>query len=248
MPHSKWRPAILLAATAAHLFSQSSTPAFEVASVRATPQDNKTWAVRQVNPARYRSQTNVMQLLTWAWNVKNYQILEAPEWLSQERFEIQATTAHPSGVDEERLMIQRLLKDRFGLRLHRDNREFPVYALAVGKGGPKMAAATDYDELHGRGLNIESGVLVSRSGTMGELVDLLTTNLDRPVVDKTNLAGRYDFTLTWDQASVPANGANWAPIGRELFTPIRDLGLRLDPQKASIEILVIDSIVHPAEN
>jgi len=239
---------MLLAASAAHLFSQSSAPAFEVASVRATPQDTKTWAVRQVNPARYRSQTNVMQLLTWAWSLKNYQILGAPAWLSQERFEIEGTTAHPSSVDEERVMVQKLLQDRFGLKLHRDNREFPVYALVVGKGGPKMAAAKGYDQLHGLGLNIEAGALVSRSGTMGELVDVLTTNLDRPVVDKTNLAGRYDFTLTWDQASVPANGANWTPIGPELFTAIRDLGLRLDPQKGSIEILVIDSIVHPVEN
>jgi len=189
-----------------------------------------------------------MQLLTWAWNVKNYQIFGAPAWLFQERFDIQATTAHPSGVDEERLMVQKLLQDRFGLKLRRDNREFSLYALVVGKGGPKMAEATEYDQLHGRGLNVESGVLLSRSGTMGELVDFLTTNLDRPVIDKTNLAGVYDFTLTWDQASAPANGANWAPIGPELFTAIRDLGLRLDPQKASIEILVIGSIVHPVEN
>jgi uncharacterized protein (TIGR03435 family) len=248
MRHSKWRSAILLAATGARLFSQSSTPAFEVASVRAIPQDTKTWAIRQVNPARYRSQTNVMQLVTWAWNVKNYQILEAPGWLSQERFEIEATTAHQSGVDEERLMVQKVLQDRFGLKLHHDNREFPVYALVVGKGGPKMAAATGYDQLRGRGLNVESGVLVSRGGTMVELVDFLTTNLDRPALDKTNLTGRYDFTLAWDQASVPADGGNWAPVGPALFTAIRDLGLRLEPQKASVEVLVIDSVVHPSEN
>lgn len=189
-----------------------------------------------------------MQLLTWAWNVKNYQILGAPAWLSRERFEIRATTTHPSGVDEERLMVQTLLQDRFGLKLHRENREFPVYTLVVGKGGPKMAVATGDDQHYGRGLNIESGVLVSRGGTMGELVDVLTTNLDRPVLDKTNLAVRFDFTLTWDQPNVPASGANWAPIGPPLFTAIRDLGLRLDPQKASIEVLVIESIVHPGEN
>ena len=137
-----------------------------------------------------------MQLLTWAWNVKNYQILGAPAWLTQDRFEIQATTAYPSGVDEERLMVRTLLEARFGLKLHRENREFPVYALVVGRGGSKMAAATEYDQLHGRGINLESGVLVSRSGTMAELADVLTTNLDRPVLNRTNLADRYDFTLT----------------------------------------------------
>jgi uncharacterized protein (TIGR03435 family) len=145
-------------------------------------------------------------------------------------------------------MVQTLLRDRFGLKLHRDNREFAVCSLVPGKDGPRMAAATGYDEVHGRGVNIESGLMVSRAGTMNELADVLTTNLDRPVIDKTNLDGRYDFTLTWDQPGASPNGGNWSPIGPALFTPIRDLGLRLDSQKASIEILVIDGIGHPTEN
>jgi uncharacterized protein (TIGR03435 family) len=189
-----------------------------------------------------------MQLLTWAWQVKNYQIPDAPAWLSQERFEIQGTTGRVSSVDEERLMVQTLLASRFGLKVHRDHREMPVYAIVVAKGGPRLSIAADVDQRRGRGINIESGSLVSRAGNMGELVDVLTTNLDRPVFDMTGLTGRYDFNLTWDQPSVPAAGPSWAPIGPALFSSIHNIGLRLDPRKASVEILVIDSIGRPSEN
>jgi uncharacterized protein (TIGR03435 family) len=102
----KLSAAILLTVAPMLVFSQTPAPAFEAASVRAMPRDTRTWALRQVNPERYQSLSNVMQLLTCAWQVKNYQIAEAPAWLSQERFEIQGTTGHVSGVDEERLMVQ----------------------------------------------------------------------------------------------------------------------------------------------
>lgn len=144
-------------------------------------------------------------------------------------------------------MLQKLLADRFGLKVHRESREMPVYALVVGTNGPKLTAAKEGSEPRGRGINIAGGVLVARDGTMEEFVDVLTTNLDRPVIDRTNLTGRYDFSLAWDQQSVPA-GPNWNPIGSALFTPVRELGLRLDAQKAPIEMLVIDSVERPPVN
>src|SRR5262249_29249466 len=91
--------AILMAVAAAEVSAQSTGPAFEVESVKTMPQDGRTWALRQVNPSRYRSLSNVMQVLTSAWNVRNYQIVGAPGWISQERFEIQATTGKASSVD-----------------------------------------------------------------------------------------------------------------------------------------------------
>src|SRR5262245_25317480 len=110
--------AILMTVTAAEVSAQSTVPAFEVESVKTMPQDGRTWALRQVNPSRYRSLSNVRQLVTWAWNVKNYQIVGAPGWTSQERFEIQATTGKASSVDEQRLMVQKLLVDHFSLKVH----------------------------------------------------------------------------------------------------------------------------------
>jgi uncharacterized protein (TIGR03435 family) len=83
---------------------------------------------------------------------------------------------------------------------------------------------------------------------MDELVGVLTDNLERPVLDRTGLTGHYDFDVTWEPPSLPANGPQWTPIGEAIFTPIRDLGLRLEAQKASVEMLVIDSIEHPSAN
>jgi uncharacterized protein (TIGR03435 family) len=239
---------LLLAATGALLFAQSSLPAFEVESVRKIPEDTRTWALRQVNPARYRSLSNVNQLITWAWRLKNYQVLGAPGWIFQDRFEIQGTTGHPASPDEERLMVQRLLAERFGMKAHRESREIPVYVLVVGKNGPKLETAKTPAEPGHRGINISKGVMTAREGTMEDFADVLTTNLDRPVLDRTNLEGRYDFTLTWDPPVAAANGPSWSPIGASLFMAIRELGLRLDPQKAPVDMLVIDSIGHPTDN
>jgi uncharacterized protein (TIGR03435 family) len=230
------------------VFSQSPLPAFEVASVRTIPEDTRTWALRQVNPARYRSLSNVTQLIMWAWKLRDYQIGGAPAWIFKERFEIQATTGHPGNADEERLMVQRLLVERFGLKVHPEAREMPVYVLVVGKNGPKLKAAKAGGDPGHRGINIAAGVMVANDGTMEDFVDVLTTNLERPVLDRTNLKERYDFTVTWDQPPAPANGPSWSPIGPALFTPIRELGLRLDPTRAQVDVLVIDSIDHPSNN
>lgn len=230
----------------AGLSSQTiSQPAFDAAIVRPVRDDTRTWAIRQVTATRYRSLSNLMQLVTWAWKMKNYQILGAPAWTSEERFEIQATPGHSSSADEQRLMLRKLLTERFGLKVHSERREIPVYALVTGKDGPKLGVAKEDPAPGHRGINIESGVLIARSGTMDDFVDVLTTNLDRPVLNQTNLAGQYDFTLTWDQP--PANGGQWSPIGPALFTPIRELGLRLDSAKAPVEVLVIDAVERPTE-
>jgi len=238
------------------LFSQPAAQAFEVTSVKAV-EDGKTWAVRKVDAQLYRSVSNVMQAVTWAWKVKGYQVLAAPSWLGQERFEISAaipmtssgTPGKPASDDEIRVMLQGLLADRFRLRMHRETREMDVYALVAGKSGPKLVESALGSPAEGRGVNIVSGTMIARDATMPELVDVLTTNLDRPVIDKTNLTTHYDFDVTWDQLGVSAAGSSgWAPIGPAIFTPIQSLGLRLEAQKALVEMLIIDSVSRPSAN
>jgi len=170
----------------------------------------------------------------------------APAWLEQERFEISATTGKPASDDEIRVMMQGLLADRFGLKMHRETREIGVYALVEGKNGAKLVESPLGSPAEGRGVNIASGMMVARDATMPELVDVLTTNLDRPVIDKTNLTAHYDFDLIWDQAGISASG--WTPIGPAIFTPIQSLGLRLEAQKALVEMLVIDSVSRQSAN
>lgn len=243
-----WFVAILWGAVAAPLLAQPS-PVFGAASVKAV-EDARTWAVRNVDSQLYRSVSNVMQTLTWAWKVKNYQVAGAPGWLGQERFEIAATIPASSGKpvsdDEVRLMMQVLLAERFGLKLHRETREIAVYALVTGKNAPNLTESPLGAPAEGRGVNIVSGKLIARDATMGELVDVLTTNLDRPVIDETNLTAHYDFDLSWDRPDVAATG--WEPIGPAIFTPIQSLGLRLEARRAAVEMLVIDSVSRPSAN
>jgi uncharacterized protein (TIGR03435 family) len=239
--------ALLMAVAVADVRAQSAGPAFEVESVKPMPQDGRTWALRQVNPARYRSLSNVRQLLTWAWKVRDYQIIGAPAWTSQERFEIQATTGKASSVDEQRLMVRKLLADHFNLKAHRESREIPVYLLVVGPSGPKLTPAKDGGDPKHRGINIYPGLLEAQQGGLEDFAEILTTNLDRPVLNRTNLTGSYDFKLTWDQADEPSNGPVWTPLGAVLFPLIRSIGLRLDSARAPVEMLVIDSVERPTE-
>src|SRR3569833_1735600 len=137
-PRGQFIAAILL--VAGSLFSQTvSQPAFDAAVVRPARDDTRTWATRLVTATRYRSLSNVMQLVTWAWKMKNYQILGAPAWASGERFEVQATPGHSSKADEQWLMLHILFKKQNEQKTHSEHREKPNYVLVTGKDGPKLA-------------------------------------------------------------------------------------------------------------
>jgi len=239
--------ALLVVVAVADVRAQSRGPVFEVESVKAMPQDGRTWALRQVDPARYRSLSNVRQLLTWAWKLKDYQIIGAPGWTTQERFEIQATTGKSSSVDEQRLMMRKLLADYFSLKAHRESREIPVYLLVLGPSGPKLTTAKDGGDPKRRGINIYPGLLEAQQGGLDDLAEILTTNLDRPVLNRTNLRGSYDFKLTWDQEAAASDRGVWTPLGAVLFPLLRSIGLRLDSARAPVEMLVIDSVERPTE-
>jgi uncharacterized protein (TIGR03435 family) len=161
---------------------------------------------------------------------------------------------------ERRRMLRALLANRFKLALHREAKEVGVYALLIVKGGPKLQEAKPGDtypngfkgpdggsgagmfrmgtygggsgELAGQGLPIASEVRASLAG-------LLSQQLGRTVLDKTGLAGNYDFTL------------KWAPNGKEgsIFTAIQEqLGLKLESQEGPVEVLVIDHVERPSGN
>jgi uncharacterized protein (TIGR03435 family) len=191
-----------------------------------------------------------MGILEWAYGVRDFQVSGAPEWLKQELFDIDARAAHPSTEGQMKEMVQALLADRFKLKLHRATKAIPVYALVVGKDGPKLAQA------EARSLNrpygdiiVPPGKLTAHGATMAYFVQILTENLDRPVVDKTNLTGHYDFDLTYDGPSWgPEEAGSWRPFGAAIFGPIQTLGLRLEPQRSPVEMLVIDSVDHPSAN
>jgi uncharacterized protein (TIGR03435 family) len=233
---------------------------FEVASVKPVPDLASGTNVppgyfhvpTMEDPQRFRARYNVsgpLGILEWAYGVREFQVSGAPEWLKRESFAVDAVAEHPSTEGQIRQMVQQLLADRFRLKLHSETREIPVYALTVGKDGSKLAEAKDATQNQGLGnIIVPPGKLTAHGAAMALFVQILTENLDRPVIDKTNLTGHYDFDLTYEGPSWSLEEHDWKPFGTAIFGPIQNLGLKLEPQKSPVKVLVIDSVDHPSGN
>ncbi len=192
-----------------------------------------------------------MGILEWAYGVRGFQVLGAPDWLREELFEIDARPEHPATEAQIKQMVQALLADRFKLKLHRETKAIPVYALIVGKDGSKLAEGEVRSSQFRPFGDIVTppGKLTAHGATMAYFAQILTDNLDRPVIDKTNLTGNYNFDLTYEGPSwSPDEPGSYKPFGAAIFGPIQKIGLKLEPQKSPVEMLVIDSVNHPSAN
>jgi uncharacterized protein (TIGR03435 family) len=188
-------------------------------------------------------------LIRAAYDVGDYQVVGIPAALAkgtvENVFAIDARvpgTATPSPEDT-RLMLQAMLTERFRLRVHREPREMPVYALVAARGGPKLTPCSSADA----GSFYRPGVLVSCTPPMpiARIVQMLTRELRRPVANKTELSGPVAFELHW----LP-EGARLQPDSPPaLFTAIQEqLGLRLQPERAPIDSIVVDHVEPPIAN
>jgi uncharacterized protein (TIGR03435 family) len=185
------------------------------------------------------------------YGVQKVQIVGAPGWAITERWDVDGVPdveGEPSLRQLQR-MIQKILKERFGMVLHHEQREMTVYTLTVAKGGWKMTVnASDpngwMDQQNGGsdGQHVES----LKNASMSELAQILQFHVDRPVVDQTGLKERYDFKLRWMTDDARAPGPD-APPG--LFTAIQEqIGLKLALAKAPADVLVIDAMQKPGAN
>lgn len=158
--------------------------------------------------------------------------------------------------EQQRRVLQQFLSDRFHLILHSETVAMPIYSLVLAKGGPKLQQVTPL-EGNPRGF-IEAkafGVDVGHHVTLAGLADLLSRSLfglDRQVYDKTGLTGNYNFTLTFaplQSVSAGAGTASEASDRPSIFTALEEqLGLKLEPSKGQVEVLVIDHVERPSEN
>jgi uncharacterized protein (TIGR03435 family) len=180
--------------------------------------------------------------------VKHYQI-EGPDWLvnngSSSRYDIVAKAASPATERELHTMLASLLAERFHLKLHREIRVLPVYALVVDKGGPKFKEGDGGETSVSRD---PSGGVRYVNYPMAGLAATLSVmpSTGRPVLDRTGLTGRYTFSANLFEvpAGLNVEGQKVAMFKAEnpAFTTLREqLGLKLEPDRASIELLVVDS-------
>jgi uncharacterized protein (TIGR03435 family) len=202
------------------------------------------------------------QLLTTAYDVKLYQA-NGPGWLDTERYDIIAKVPEGATKEQVNAMWRNLLKERFGMIVHHESKEFPVDELVLAKGGPKFKEATDngLPETNGPGLRVTGTIgpagpvirMVGRAQEISGLAVVLGDRLDRPVVDKTGLTGKYDFELEYTAALRPGTGpAQSDPddTASQLAAAIQQqLGLRLAPGKAKLDVVVVDKADKaPTEN
>jgi uncharacterized protein (TIGR03435 family) len=223
---------------------------FEVASVRPTKDRSDESMV--VNPGGIiYARVTLHNCIEAAYGVKPYQV-SGPDWLDSDRFDITARALGAHSREEVMVMLRGLLADRFKLALHREKKELPVYALMPGKNGPKVHASQSDGDFS---MGPAGGGIGFQKVSMTDFASLFLSRLPmigRPVLDKTGLTGKYDFTLSLtDRAGGDAAGIKRAAAeeGFSLFVYALDqIGLRLEAQKAEIETLVIDHAEKPSEN
>ena len=223
--------------------SGQSAPAFEEASVKPVPPPGANGTPTHVSedPGMINySGLSLLDLLTVAFHVKPRQV-DGPEWLGSARYHIKAKL--PAGATEDQIprMLQTLLTNRFKLAAHQETKVIPVYALVVGKNGPKVKQAEGEDGLVRLSSSHNGGKLTGHL-TIELLADRLSSLLDRPAVDMTGLKGAFEIKLAWSN-DIDANAPPLCTAVQEM------LGLKLDPRKAHVEFLVIDHVERvPSDN
>lgn len=256
----------LLAQTAV---TPSGTPTLEVASIRQNINPNPRWKMSFTADGVHATDVTLLWALREAYGVSDSDLWSGgPAWLDKARFDIEAkydVSQFPNLTREQRqTMLQQLLADRFKLIVHHEPKEFPLYALVVAKGGPKVEETKQEDLRKDPAYGVMCMVKESRRGAIGmsgctmtqfanNLGGLGRNDLGRKVVDQTGLTGHYTLALNWapEAATNPSATEPNAPesSGPSIFTAIKEqLGLELKAIKGPLDTIVIDYAEMPSEN
>jgi uncharacterized protein (TIGR03435 family) len=248
MRHVVHRTVVLLWAVGC--LAQAAAPSFDAASIHerdsAGPDDV------QVSPGSLviRNKTFFF-LVRWAYDVTPAQIDSPPNCFGDNRFDIVAKAGVAADEDQLRLMLRKLLADRFGLKLHKESRTVQAYAITVAKAGPKFhESPTDGPFVLERANPV---ILNAHHARMLDLAQGISGEIGQPVVDATGLTGRYEIHMDLSPYLVRPpgeTGGGQLDMMGILFTGFQDLlGLKLESRKENVEVLVIDHAEKtPSEN
>jgi uncharacterized protein (TIGR03435 family) len=239
----------------------NANPSFEVATIKPSkPDDQRKAFIVQGRRFNIINQP-LVQILCFSYDVQAKQLIGLPPWAETDKYDIDAKPDGEGAPSSKQWkgMIQKLVAERFKLTFHRDKQELSVYVLSVAKGGPKLTKSEgDPNGLPGLFFRGKLGDLGVRNANMGDFTGLMQSAvLDRPVVDQTELTGRYDFTLVWtpDDSQFSGMGAKIPPptdsanAPPNLYTAIQEqIGLKLDATKAPADVMVVDHVEKPSEN
>jgi len=238
--------ALLLLFTVSWLLLSQTAVSFDAASVKPTPPDRPAFPYR-FGPESVDVRGSVLQLVETAYNVRHYQVTGGPSWVGTDWYDVRARADGEADGEKLRAMLQRLLADRFELRVHHESRQMSGYVLSVDKGGPKLPTRKDVPPASKGVIQVGDGIW-SRGAPMSQLAYGLTLELGQPVIDETGIEGNYDFRLRFDDSEDVAGKPSTQPKFGSPFTAVHEIGLRLDARKVPIDTIVIDSVLRPSEN
>jgi uncharacterized protein (TIGR03435 family) len=246
---------------------------WDVVSVRMHNPDNQGSRMQLLPDGIRLSNLPLQDLIVQAYGlVLSDQIVGLPDWANSQRFDIEAKVATADvaafrklTLDQVRSMGRPILADRFKFAGHEDKRVLPLYALMVAKEGsklkPSILSAQDGEAggiartglmamRHGSPTNGGMNELTGQGVTMDRLASTLSQQgLGRVVLDDTGLTDQYDFKLTWASETVAVDTNSTDTSGPSIFTAVSEqLGLKLEPQKGPVPVLVIDHIEAPSAN
>jgi uncharacterized protein (TIGR03435 family) len=245
------------------LMPADAKPTFEVATIkpsRPEAQGRSILVGRGGTNLFTTTNTTLHDLIVFAYGVHARQVTGGPGWLENDRYDLMGKPDVPGSPSVTQLttMVQKLLEERFQLTFHREKKELSAYAISLAKNGPTLGKSESNGGIlpgfSGRG----PGSIAVRNSTMSEFANFLQSRIvDRPVVDRTGLTDRFDFTLRWTPDQAPgAAGPNAPPpppdnadAPPDMFTAFQQqLGLKLESTKVPVDVMVIDKASKPSEN
>ncbi len=264
-PETAW--AIKEAPATAKPMAADADPAFEVATIKPSLSEEHL-AIMVVGRRFTTTASSVSDLISFAYGLNARQIIGLPSSVGGEKFDVIAQPdkeGQPNG-QQLRSMVQKLLADRFKLVFHRDKKTLSVYRIVVTTSGHKLTnLSSNQNGIPVVGFRGRRGAMTVRNATISDFAGFLQRYvLDRPVVDQTGIAQRYDFTLDWnpnDPQSMDNSTEIFGPVDvqgtapknfddlPDLFTAMRQqLGLTLESVRAPIDVVMIDQVEKPSPN
>ena len=250
------RPAVALSVAFFTCFgclaqTRVARPAFDAASIR--PASDSARSDIQTAPGTLTVRNQSLQfMLHWAYDTPPFQVI-GPAWLNDARFDVLAKSESGGDDAQLRLMLQGLLATRFGVVTHPEQKETQVYTLTLAKGGPKFQESKDEGPPE---FTNGPGLLIAHRVTMADLAAKISEPLNRPVIDETNLTGKYEIRIDvaaymQSQSGGDAKGGGiQIDVMSVLFNALQaQLGVKLESKKATVNMLVLDHAEKvPTEN
>jgi len=236
-------------------------PSFDVATIKPNPSGGASIQQLTLQGRDFVVRNGSLNdLITFAYGIQIKQLVASPVWADGDRYDIHGVPDQPGqpSMVQSRAMVRKLLADRFGLKSHHEKRELSAYVLS-GKANEKLTPSkTIQGQLPGFGASPGNGGLTLHllNGTMSDFTDFLQMLvLDKPVVDQTGIAGRFDANVTFTPELYMFSGhppklpASDVPDAPDLFTAIGlQTGLKLSAEKTQVDVLVIDRVEKPSPN